>query len=74
MLTPLQLPSDHHNPYCDRCARDAEDKVIKCEKRVWSRNSSQGKVERHPHLSTKQRNKKIQAVHHKPHETMKKAL
>jgi len=25
MLTPLQLPSVHHNPSCDGCARDAEE-------------------------------------------------
>jgi len=24
--SPLQLPSVHHNPSCDRCARDAEEK------------------------------------------------
>jgi len=24
-LTPLQLPSVHHNPSCDGCARDDED-------------------------------------------------
>jgi len=22
MLTPLQLPSVYHNPFCDGCARD----------------------------------------------------
>jgi len=25
MLTPLQLPSVHHNLFCDGCARDAEE-------------------------------------------------
>jgi len=25
MLTLLQLPSAHHNPSCDACARDAEE-------------------------------------------------
>jgi len=25
LLTPLQLPSVHHNPSCDGCARDAEE-------------------------------------------------
>jgi len=29
MLTPLQLPSVHHNPFSDRCECDAE------ENRVW---------------------------------------
>ena len=29
MLTPLQLPSVHHNPFCYECARDAEE--WKCE-------------------------------------------
>jgi len=24
MLTPLQLPTVHHSPSCDECARDAE--------------------------------------------------
>jgi len=26
MFTPLQLPSLHHNPSCDGCARDDEEK------------------------------------------------
>jgi len=29
MLTPLQLPSIYHNPFCDGCARDAKEKRMR---------------------------------------------
>jgi len=38
MFTPLQLPSVHHNPSCDGCARDAE------EKRMWKESSIETNV------------------------------
>jgi len=31
MFTPLQLPYVHHNPFCDGCARDAEDNRMRQE-------------------------------------------
>jgi len=34
MLTPLQLPSVHHNPFYDGCARDAEEKKDKAKSDV----------------------------------------
>ena len=29
MLTPLQLPSVYHNPFCDGCARKAEENRVR---------------------------------------------
>jgi len=31
MLTPLQVLSVHHNPSCDRCARDATEYKMQIE-------------------------------------------
>jgi len=47
MLTPLQLPSVHHNA----SVMDVMLKRVECEKRVWSTKSSQGKTEHHLYFS-----------------------
>jgi len=36
IVTPLQLPSVHHNPFCDRGYTFAMLNRIKWEQRVWS--------------------------------------
>jgi len=41
MLTPLQLPSVHHNPFCDgasTCARDAEERKDNTKRKFGRQN------------------------------------
>jgi len=47
MLAPLQLPSVHHKPFCDGCAREPEENTLYG---VWSTKHSQGKTERRLYL------------------------
>jgi len=46
MRTPLQLPFVHHNPSCDECARDTEEKN-RMRKDGMVDKRSQRKTERH---------------------------
>jgi len=46
MLTPLQLPSIHHNPSCDGCAHDAE-KGENAKREFGRKKRSQAKTKRH---------------------------
>jgi len=38
MLTPLQLSSVHHNPSCDGCARNAEEKKENAKRELGRQN------------------------------------
>jgi len=40
MLTPLQLPSVHHNPSCDRCLHDAEEMKDNAKRGFGQQNAS----------------------------------
>jgi len=51
MLTLPQLPSVHHNPSCDACARDAEEKKENAKREFGRQNV--GKAERHLDHSTR---------------------